>query len=55
MYQFTHQKSRIPKKTLLAACCTLFYSTNGAAADTVEHDSSFLMGTGASTIDVKRY
>ncbi|HGT8144252.1 TPA: hypothetical protein ACM5NV_002205, partial [Escherichia coli] len=49
MYQFTHQKSRIPKKTLLAACCALFYSSNGAAADTVEYDSSFLMGTGAST------
>ncbi|MCV5591381.1 outer membrane usher protein, partial [Escherichia coli] len=32
-----------------------FYSSNGAAADTVEYDSSFLMGTGASTIDVKRY
>ncbi|BEA02334.1 hypothetical protein VEE15_23170 [Escherichia coli] len=55
MYQFTHQISRIPKKTLLAACCALFYSSNGAAADTVEYDSSFLMGTGASTIDVKRY
>ncbi|MCZ8552072.1 outer membrane usher protein [Escherichia albertii] len=55
MYQFTHQKSRIPKKTLLAACCALFYSNCGAAADTVEYDSSFLMGSGASTIDVKRY
>ncbi|EAC1498213.1 outer membrane usher protein [Escherichia coli] len=55
MYQFTHQKSRIPKKTLLAACCALFYSGNSSAADTVEYDSSFLMGTGASTIDVKRY
>ncbi|CAM8156743.1 TPA: outer membrane usher protein [Escherichia coli] len=55
MYTLTHQKSRLPKTTLLAACCAFFYSSNGAATESVEYDSSFLMGTGASSIDVKRY
>lgn len=55
MYTLTYQKSRLPKTTLLAACCAFFYSSNGAATESVEYDSSFLMGTGASSIDVKRY
>ena len=55
MYTLTHQKSRLPKKTLLAVCCAFFYSANGAATESVEYDSSFLMGAGASTIDIKRY
>ncbi len=55
MYTLTHQKSRLPKTTLLAACCAFFYSSNGAVTESVEYDSSFLMGTGASSIDVKRY
>ncbi|MCV5180479.1 hypothetical protein OFC21_34255, partial [Escherichia coli] len=53
MYTLTHQKSRLPKTTLLAACCAFFYGSNGAATESVEYDSSFLMGTGASSIDVK--
>lgn len=55
LYKFTQHKNRAPKKTILAACCALFYSGNGAATENVEYDSSFLMGTGSSTIDVKRY
>lgn len=51
----THPKKRLPNKTILAACCALMYSGNSAATENVEYDSSFLMGTGASTIDVQRY
>lgn len=45
----------MPKKTLLAMCCALFYSQPGLAADIVEYDSTFLMGDGATSIDVSRY
>lgn len=42
-------------KTLLAMCCALFYSSPGMAEEVVEYDSSFLMGDGATSIDVSRY
>lgn len=45
----------MPKKTLLAMCCALFYNQPGLAADIVEYDSTFLMGDGATSIDVSRY
>lgn len=45
----------MPKKTLLAAFCALLYSQYGLTADVVEYDSSFLMGDGATAIDVSRY
>lgn len=45
----------MPKKTLLAVCCALLYSQPGLTADVVEYDSSFLMGDGATSIDVSRY
>lgn len=45
----------MPKKTLLAMCCALLYSQPGLTADVVEYDSSFLMGDGATSIDVSRY
>ncbi|EKC6525955.1 outer membrane usher protein [Salmonella enterica] len=45
----------LPKKTLLAVCCALLYSQPGLTADVVEYDSSFLMGDGAASIDVRRY
>ncbi|EJH2659375.1 outer membrane usher protein [Salmonella enterica] len=45
----------MPKKTLLAMCCALLYSQAGLTADIVEYDSSFLMGDGATAIDVSRY
>lgn len=54
MFNFT-DTTRLPQKTLLAACCALLYSGNSAATENVEYDSSFLMGSGASTIDVARY
>ena len=47
--------TNIPKKTLLAVCCALIYSNYVQAEETVEYDSSFLMGSGAATIDVSRY
>ena len=47
-------KKPYPEKRYLRPVAP-FYSGNSSAADTVEYDSSFLMGTGASTIDVKRY
>ncbi|MEB4677620.1 outer membrane usher protein [Enterobacteriaceae bacterium G50] len=39
----------------LATFCALLYSNKGIAVESVEYDSSFLMGSGASTIDVGRY
>ncbi|EEE2001257.1 outer membrane usher protein [Salmonella enterica subsp. enterica serovar Kotte] len=54
MFKFTNT-AYLPQKTLLAACCALVYSGNSAATENVEYDSSFLMGEGASTIDVARY
>lgn len=45
----------MPKKTLLAVCCALLYSQPGLTAEVVEYDSSFLMGDGASAIDISRY
>ena len=47
--------TNIPQKTLLAVCCALIYSNYALAEETVEYDSSFLMGSGAATIDVSRY
>lgn len=48
-------KKKMPKKTLLAVCCALFYSQSGLTAESVEYDSSFLMGSSASTIDISKY
>lgn len=45
----------MPKKTLLAICCALFYSSSSFAVESVEYDSSFLMGSGASAIDISKY
>ncbi|EMG4783032.1 TPA: outer membrane usher protein [Escherichia coli] len=47
--------TNIPKKTLLTVCCALIYSNYVLAEEAVEYDSSFLMGSGAATIDVSRY
>lgn len=48
-------KNKMPKKTLLAVCCALFYSQSGLTAESVEYDSTFLMGSSASTIDISKY
>ncbi|WP_442980187.1 FimD/PapC N-terminal domain-containing protein, partial [Salmonella enterica] len=45
----------MPKKTMLAVCCALFYSQSSISAESVEYDSSFLMGSSASTIDISKY
>ncbi len=54
MHNFPYSK-KMPKKTLLAVYCALLYSQPGAAVENVEYDSSFLMGSGASTIDISKY
>lgn len=54
MQNFTNTEA-MPKKTLLAICCALLYSQSGFTAETVEYDSSFLMGSGASSIDISKY
>ncbi|WDB46931.1 outer membrane usher protein [Escherichia albertii] len=51
----TNRVNNIPKKTLLAVCCALIYSNYTLAEEVVEYDSAFLMGSGATTIDVSRY
>lgn len=54
MQNFPHSKA-MPKKTMLAVCCALFYSQSSISAESVEYDSSFLMGSSASTIDISKY
>lgn len=45
----------MPQKTLIALCCSLFYNQSGLAAESVEYDETFLIGSGASAIDVSKY
>lgn len=54
MQNFPYTES-MPKKTLLAMCCALLYSQPGFAAESVEYDSSFLMGSSAASIDISKY
>ena len=54
MQNFPYTES-MPKKTLLAMCCALLYSQPGFAAENVEYDSSFLMGSSAASIDISKY
>ncbi len=54
VHNFSNNRA-MPKKKLLAICCALFYSQSGISAESVEYDSSFLMGAGASSIDISKY